>query len=146
MRKTLLIGLVLCVVALGSMGAAFAAGLGFPNGVGALSLGQTWVPTVNADYVGFNLSSAYTLPVTVNGVYISLDQTIAAPNAVSVSLRRADGTELAYYAGNNVAWAAATTYLVPMTADGNPLPTADQVFQVKVVVATNSSYNNPALP
>lgn len=140
MRKTLLIGLVLCVVALGSMGAAFAAGLGF-TGVGALSLGETWVPTVNADYIGFHLSSSYTNPVTVDGVYISLDQDIGPTDAVSVSLRAADDSELCYYAANDVTWANGTTYLVNMTADTATLPTADQVFKVKVVVATNSHYN-----
>lgn len=141
MKKIILIGVIVAVLAMSGIGAAYAAGMTFTN-VGALSLGIEWIPTVNADYIGYHLSSAYTLPVTVDGVYISLNQDIGPNNAVSVSLRAADGSELCYYAANNVTWLAANTYLVNMTADSPAvLPTADQVFKVKVVVATNSQYN-----
>ena len=79
--------------------------------------------------------------VTVDKVYISLDKTIGPNNAVSVSLRDYDGNSLCYYAANDVDWGKDTTYLVDMLADGDTLPTADQVYFVKVVVATNSHYN-----
>jgi nitrogen fixation protein FixH len=139
-KKAIIIGVIICVLALSGIGSAFAAGMGFSN-IGILSLGIRNVPTVAADYIGYHLSSAYTLPVTVDGVYISLDQDIGPENAVSVSLRAADGSELCYYAANDVTWDADTTYLVNMTVDAGDLPTADQVYKVKVVVATNSQYN-----
>ena len=140
MRKALIIGLMVCVLAVGGIGAAFATGLEI-NNVGFLGLGVKNIPTVETDYVGFHLSSAYLLPVTVDGVYISLTEDVKGSNAVSVSLRAFDGSELCYYALNDVDWDKGTTYLLTMTADGGTLPTADQVFKVKVVVATNSHYN-----
>lgn len=138
MRKALLIGLIVSVLALGGIGAAFAAGMPGFTGVGALSLGIKDIPTINPDYIGFHLSSAMSEDVVVDGVYISLDTTIAAPNAVSVSLRDAANNELAYYAANDVSWGAGTITLVNMSGG---TPTADQVFKVKVVVAQNSHYN-----
>ena len=140
MKKAILIGLIVCVLALSGIGAAFAAGMGFSN-VGVLSLGIEDIPTVNADYIGYHLTSSLGAAVVVDGVYISLNQDIGPNNAVSVSLRSAGGGELCYYAANDVTWLAANTYLVSMTADGGSLPTADQVFKVKVTVATNSHYN-----
>lgn len=139
-KKAILIGVIICVLTLSGIGSAFAAGMGFTD-VGALSLGITWVPEVNADYIGYHLDSAIYEPVIVDGVYISLDQDIGPDNAVSVSLRAADGSELCYYAANNVTWSAGSVYLVPMTADGGDLPSAAAVYKVKVVVATNSQYN-----
>jgi len=138
--KKILVSLMLIAVVVGVLGTASTAGMSF-NNVGALSLGIKDVPTVNVDYLGFHLSSAYTYPVTVDKVYISLDQDISAPNAVSVSVRASDGSELAYYAANDVTWVAGTTYLVDLYADGAPLPSAAAVYKVKVVVATNSHYN-----
>ena len=140
MRRALLLGLIVAVLAMGGIGAAYAGGMGFTE-VGALSLGVEEIPEIDADYIGFHLSSAYTLPVTVDGVYISLDTSIDGTNAVSVSVRAANGDSLAYYAANDVTWDEGTTYLVDLIADGADLPTADQVHYVKVVVATNSRYN-----
>jgi len=138
--KKILVSLMLIAVVVGVMGAASTAGMGF-SGVGALSLGITDVDTVDVDYLGFHLNSALYAPVIVDGVYISLDKDISPDNAVSVSVRDSTGNELAYYAHNDVTWAAADTILVPLTADGGDLPSAKAVCKVKVVVATNSHYN-----
>jgi hypothetical protein len=48
-RKALLIGLIVCVLALGGIGAAFATGLNF-NSVGVLASGTATVPPVNVTY------------------------------------------------------------------------------------------------
>jgi len=131
---------MLIAVVVGVLGTASTAGMNFPN-VGALSLGIAPVPTINADYVGFHLQSSAGQPVYVDGVYISLDQAISPDNAVSVSLRASDGSSLAWYAANDVTWGAGDITLCSLTATGTYLPTADQVFYVKVTVATNSKYN-----
>lgn len=128
------------IMALAGTGLAFSTGMSFSN-VGGLSLGYGTVPQINTDYIGYHLNSALYAPVIVDGVYISLDTSISGTNAVSVSLRAGDGSELCYYAANDVTWDAGTTYQVPMTADGDPLPGPDQVFYVKVTVAQNSQYN-----
>jgi len=141
-KKALLIGVIVCTLAVGGIGAAFAAGMSFSN-VGVLSLGVTAVPEVEADYIGFHLVSAAGQPVTVDGVYLSLDTDISGTNAVSVSLRDSNGNSLAWYAANDVTWGNAAIQNLPMTATGSTLPTADQVYYVKVTVATNSNYNLP---
>jgi len=128
------------IMALAGTGIAFSTGMGFTN-VGGASLGIAGIPQIDTDYVGLHISSAYTLPVTVDGVYISLDTTISGSNAVSVSLRDSIGDELCYYAANDVDWDEGDTRMVDMTADGGTLPTLDQVFYVKVVVAQNGHYN-----
>jgi hypothetical protein len=140
MKKSLLIGAIVIVLAMSGIGAAFATGMSFSN-VGALSLGWGSVPQINTDYIGFHLVSAASLPVRVDGVYISLDTTIGPDNAVSVSLRNAADTELAWYAANNVSWAEGTTYLVNLTPSDSVLPGPEQVYYVKVTVATQSQYN-----
>jgi nitrogen fixation protein FixH len=140
MKKVFLVGAIVIVLALGSIGAAFATGMNM-TGVGALSLGIQNVPQINADYVGYHLSSAYTQPVTVDKVIISLDTDLTGSNAFSVSLRDYWGNELCYYAANDVNMSAANNYTYDLTADGGTLPTADQVYKVKVVAAQNSHYN-----
>ena len=140
MKKAIIISLLVCVLALGSVGAAFATGMGFSN-VGALSLGWASVPQIDADYIGFHLVSAASQPVRVDGVYISLDTAISPDNAVSVSLRDINDNELAWWADNDVTWAEGDTTLVSMTASDTVLPGPEQVYYVKVTVATNSQYN-----
>ena len=134
-----MIGLIGCVLALSGIGAAFTTGMTFTS-VGALSLGHQSVPQINCDYVAFRLSGAYTLPVTVDGVYLSVD-TDFANAAFSMSLRDAGDNELAYCALNSHSQTEATTRCFHMYADGAALPTADQVRYVKVTVAENGVYN-----
>jgi hypothetical protein len=147
MRKSLLIGVVLVVLALGTMGAAFATGMNFSN-VGALSLGIEAVPQINCDYVGFHLNSGANTPVQVDGVYLSFDKSFTGA-AFSVSLRDYYGTELCYCAKNSYSQNAGTTSCFKLQDEGglyienasNTLPTPDQVFYVKVTVGENSVYN-----
>ena len=139
MRKRLLIGVIVVVLAVGTIGAAFATGMDFTN-VGALSLGYENVPQIDCDYVAFHLKSAMGDPVKVDGVYLSFDTDFSTA-AFSVSLRDAGGAELAYCALNSHTQTAATTSCFHLYADGSPLPTPDQVYAVKVTVAENGVYN-----
>jgi hypothetical protein len=144
MRKRLLIGVIVVVLALGAMGAAFATNVGFSN-VGALSLGHDNVKDVDVDFVGYELDTGMNLPVEVNGVYISFTKNIHSDDnstVIFVSLRKADWTELAYC----VALVPASTTLYKDTiyklpcADGTYADPED-VYYVKVTVGENSAYS-----
>ena len=139
MRKALLIGLIVCVLALGGIGAAFATGMNF-SGVHALSVGKGPVPQINVDYASFHLSSAYTLPVTVDGVYISFDKDITDA-AVSVTVRDVNGAELAYCAINNYSQAEGDIKCFHLMVDSGSLPTADKIYYVGACVGEKSVWN-----
>ena len=144
MRKHLLIGVIVVVLALGTMGAAFATNVGFSN-VGALSLGHDSVNDVDVDFVGYELDTGCNLPVEVNGVYISFTEDLHSdPNStvIFVSLRGDDWTELAYC----VALVPASTtlhkdkvYKLPCADESYADP--EDVYYVKVTVGENSAYS-----
>ena len=144
MRKVLLIGLIVCALAVGGIGAAFATNVGFDK-VGALSLGTTAVKDVNVDFVGYNLDTGYTKPVVVNGVWLSFDTDIHSDDnttIIFVSLRDGGFNELAYC----VLTVAASTTLnagdtrLVMCSDGSEAD-PEAVVYVKVTVAENSTYS-----
>lgn len=144
MRKSILISLLVGVLALGAMGAAFATNVGFSN-VGALSLGSEDVKDVDCDYIGYELDTGTNLPVEVDGVYISFTEDLhSTPNCtiIFVSLRDANFQELAYC----VAVVPASTTLDKDTiykfpcAD-NTYADPEKVYYVKVTIAENSSYS-----
>ncbi len=147
MRKALLIGAIVILIALSGIGAAFATGMNFTE-VGELSLGYTGVPQVNVDFVGFELDTGDNLPVEVDGVYISFDKDLHSDlntTVIFVSLRDAAFQELAYC----VAIVPASTtldkdakYKMPI-AVGSTVADPGQVYYVKVTVAENSSYSTP---
>ena len=93
MRKSLLIGLVVCLLALGGIGAAFATGMGF-SGVGAISSGQTGVNQANTDYIGYRLQAppgGGAIP-WVNGIWLSFDTDLRENAVIWVQTRdAADG-------------------------------------------------------
>lgn len=149
MKKILIIGVVICLVALTGIGAAFATGMNF-SGVNALSLGQSAVPQINCTGVVYALDSEAGSPVEVDGVQIKLDQDISNA-AVSVSLRDINGNELAYYAANGVTLPSDTwsdwlglydesNVQLPNNSSGVGV-TPDKVYYVKVTVANDSAYN-----
>jgi len=147
MRRTLLIGVIVVVVALGTIGAAFATNVGFSN-VGALSLGHDAVKDVDCDYIGYELDTGDNLPVEVDGVYISFTENLHSDTnstIIFVSLRSGDFTELAYCVAVVPActtlWAD-TIYKLPC-ADGTVADPEDVIY-VKVTAAENSSYSTPA--
>lgn len=57
MRKSILIGVIVAVLALGAMGAAFATDLDFTEGVGALSESNSQVPQANVDEIYWGLET-----------------------------------------------------------------------------------------
>ena len=144
MKKAILISLIVCVLAVSGIGAAFATNVGFSN-VGALSLGHDAVEDVNCDFVGYELDTGMNLPVEVNGVYISFDKDIHSNDnstVIFVSLRDSLFQELAYC----VALVPASTTLYAtniykiQTADGT-YADPELVYYVKVTVAENSTYS-----
>ncbi len=82
MNKRILIPLMVCVLAIGTMGAAFATTMTV-TGVGALSEGEEAVPTINADGVSYNLDNYG----SVTSVDVSLDQNVATGTEIVVRLR-----------------------------------------------------------
>lgn len=140
MRKSLLIGVIVVMLALGTIGAAFATGMTFSN-VGALSLGSEDVPVVNCDYVAFHLDSSQGEDVLVDGVYLSFNQDFTNA-AFSVSLRDISNNSLCYCALNGHDQTADQTRCFELENDLDGLPTADQVYKVKVTVAGNGSVYN----
>ena len=144
MRKALLIGLMVCVLALGGIGAAFATTMNFEN-VGELSLGHELVSQVNCDYVGYELDTGCNLAVEVNGVYISFDKDLHSDvnsTVIFVSLRDCNFVELAYCVAlvpPCTTLDAGTVYKMT-TADGT-FADPEDVCYVKVTVAENSSYS-----
>jgi len=87
MRKALLIGLIVCVLALSGIGAAFATGLDFTNGVGALSYGQSQVPQANVDeiYWGVETHDGAAVP-DVSFVRLSFDQYLNKGTLIGVAV------------------------------------------------------------
>ena len=144
MRKRLLIGVIVVVLALGTIGAAFATGMDFSN-VGELSLGYTEVSQVNCDFVGYELFTGGGIGVVVDGVYISFDKDLHSDQnstVIFVSLRDANFNELAYCVAtvpaSTTLWAG-NKYKLPC-ADGITAKPED-VYYVKVTVAEQSAYS-----
>jgi len=138
-KKAILIGLIICVLAVGGIGAAFATGVGFPT-IGTLAMGTGWLPNpFEVDEVGFHLDSAQYEQVRVDGVYLSFNQRITDA-AFSVSLRGENNEELCYCALNNHSQLASETRCFHLQSAGT-LPTPAQVYGVKVTVGENSVYN-----
>jgi len=149
MRKALIIGLIVCVLAVGGIGAAFATGMTFVDGsVGALSLGSGSVDKVDVDYIGYELDTGDNLSVEVDGVYISFVQDIvsqANSTVIFVSLRDVNGDELAYCVATvpaSMTLLADDIYKLPIAIGSGVADPAD-VAVVKVTVAENSSYSTP---
>ena len=85
MRKVLLIGVIVCVLAVSGIGAAFATGMTFPANVGALSTGYAAIPQVNVDGVTWWVNNNYPTPY-VDTVTISFDRDLAANTEFGVNV------------------------------------------------------------
>ena len=145
MRRAFLIGLIICILALGGIGAAFASSINY-SGVGILALGRTApFEDIGVDFVGYELDTGDNLPVEVDGVYISFDRDLHSSDnsiVIFVSLRAGDWTELAYCVAlvpASETLLEGTIYKIPC-ADGT-FADPEQVYYVKVTVAENSSYS-----
>lgn len=143
MKKIVIISILVAVLALGGVGAAYATGMNFSN-VQALSLGEGAVPQINCTGVVYALGSSSGVGVAVTGVQVKFD-TALNDAAVSISLRDASNNELAYYAANGVTLAAGTYsgWLGLLGEDNtvSTLPSPASVYYVKVTAANDSAYN-----
>ena len=156
MKKALLIGLLVCALALGTIGAAFAAGITSWNNVGMLARGSTTVSGIGVDKMGYVISSGVKDPAQLCGVILSFDEYVPAGSVIFISVRD-DGTpshELAYYAADSlgpiVKGADTTFWLYNLSnVQYTPgthlagLPGVAAVTTIVVTVAGNSSYNTP---
>jgi predicted outer membrane repeat protein len=84
-KKALLIGVIVSVLALGGIGAAFATGMSFPANVGALSTGAVGIPQVNVDGVTWWVNNLYP-DAYVDTVTISFDRDLAANTEYGVTV------------------------------------------------------------
>jgi len=111
--KAIMVGILIIVLALGVMGAAYATGMDFSN-VGALSSGQVELAQINTDHVGFlsspdgsgidrvalsfdrDLTAGSTIWVTVNDEvhgWIVLDDPLSQDGEVIIGLDETLGIE-----------------------------------------------------
>lgn len=104
MKKTLLIGLIVSVLAIGGIGAAFATGMDFDNSVGALSTGVADVNQVNVDGVVWVVEDNAVVGQpdagpTVYYVKLSFDQYLSLGTEIGVSVLDTNGYVIAKYWG-----------------------------------------------
>ena len=97
MKKALLIGLIVCVLAIGGIGAAFATGLNY-KGMGALSTGKSWVPQANVDeiYWGLEVDDPKDNTPWINCVRLSFDKNLAKGTVIAVVLYDAGDTIIGF--------------------------------------------------
>jgi hypothetical protein len=158
MRKRVLIGVIVVVLALGTMGAAFATGLSSVSGINVLSRGNVNVPSIGVDYMGYVISSGCNQPAALVGVTLSFTADVPAGSVIFLSVRNdsTPASEVAYYAGVTGALlgmnANHTFYLYDMSnhqytgpGDTNTsgFPDVSTVTKICVTVAGGSNYNTP---
>lgn len=129
MRKPLLIGLIVCLVAIGGIGAAFATGLGFGNSVGALSTGTAVVPQANVDGVVWGVESDPT--VSAYYVKLSFDRDLVSGAEVGVDVLASDNTVLSHFWG--VVGPLANAAYTKITF-ASPIPVAN-IYGIRVTVS-----------
>ena len=153
MKKALLIGLIVSIIALSGIGAAFAGGISSWGGINVLSRGPTTVPEIGVDHMGYVLSSGVMKPAALVGVTLSFTADVPAGSVIFISARddSTPSSEVAYYAGVTAAaisHAAKTTFNLYDTSNNqySPVvnhPDASAVKTIVVTVAGGSSYNTP---
>jgi len=94
MRKSLLIGLILVVLALGAMGAAFATSMTLP-GVGFLAAGHADIPQVDVDGVTWWVNNNYAPDYYVDTVSLSFTRSLAAGTEIGIAVTDSAGDPLA---------------------------------------------------
>ena len=132
MRKSLLIGLVVCLLALGTMGAAFATGMNF-TGVGALSQGTDTIPQVDVTSVSYNIDNYG----SVTGVVLKFDTALPIGTEISVDLQDSTATSPGSKATAKIVLATQLPVGNPATITINPannqVPAMDKI-QVTVAM------------
>jgi hypothetical protein len=150
-KKALLIGLIVCVLAVSGIGAAFATGIASWTNIGVLSRGTVAVPAVGVDTLGYVLSSGINNPAALVGVRLSFNQNL--PGSVLFVSARAAGVEQAYFAGVIGPTLEPNTYTfllynlsnqqyTPGSGPGS-FPDVSVIDTIIVTVAGNSIYYAP---
>jgi len=90
MKKALLIGLLVCVLALGAIGAAFATGLNFPANPGSLSTGYASIPQVNVTQINPGVDNwSDGSPLMLDRLWVYFDQDLNAGTSILVDVYNA---------------------------------------------------------
>jgi len=133
--RRVLIGCVVCVLAIGAMGAAFATDLDFA-GIGALSSGTEDVPQANVDeiYWGLEVDDPKDEPWIAN-VRLSFDQYLYKGTVIAVYLTDDADVEVGFGKLTTSADipASANNTSVPVT-DGGGHVVAAGVYNIRVTV------------
>jgi hypothetical protein len=91
MRKRILIGVIVVVLALGAIGAAFATTMSF-DGVGAISAGGGDIPEVNCTYVGYSTElNVDDEMFYITDAYLKFDRDLRVCTDIAVGLFGDDG-------------------------------------------------------
>jgi hypothetical protein len=129
-KKALLIGLIVCVLAIGGIGAAFATSMS-SIAVGALAVGDADLPEVYIDGVIWGVESN---DATVGFVRLSFSRDLIANTELSVKVTDGSGNTL-----NSPTWFGSPQG--PIAAGGykifsftTPIPIAD-IYDLHVIVA-----------
>ena len=133
MRKVLLIGVIVCVLAVGGIGAAFANNLGM-GGVGALASGTKYLPNVNVDGVTWVVESDH--PAYAAWVKLSFDQDLGSDVGIGVDVLDSGGGVIRH-AWVEVAGPIAEADLTSVNWAGGGIPVTD-IYGIRVVVSVET--------
>lgn len=133
MKKALLIGLIVCVLATGGIGAAFATGMGFSN-VGALSAGRANIPQVNVDGITWVVESDH--PASAHWVKLSFDQDLGSDVGIGVDVLGSTGNVLRH-GWVEVPGPILDADLTSVHWVGDPVPVTD-IYGIRVVVSVET--------
>jgi len=153
-KKVILIGVIVCVLALSGIGAAFAAGISSWSNINVLSRGTVAVPTIGVDHMSYVISSGIQKPAALVGVTLSFTKDVPSGSTIFISVRddSTPSSEVAYYAGvtgTAISHATNTTFYLYDTSNNQyppvtvNFPDAVTVSKICVTVAGQSTYNTP---
>ena len=134
MRKFLLIGVIVCVLAVGGIGAAFANNLGFGSSVGALASGTKYLPNVGVDGVTWVLESDH--PASAHWVKLSFNQDLGSDVGIGVDVLDSGGNVLRHK-WVEIAGTIAEADLTSIKWDGGAVPVTD-IYGIRVVVSVET--------
>jgi hypothetical protein len=97
MKKVLIVGLLVVVLALGTMGTAFATGMNFTNNEAVMSQGASEIIQANVDYLSFSSGYAHNrwVPeieeVYADGIVVSFDVDLKSGTTIGFSVVEKQG-------------------------------------------------------
>ena len=130
MRKSLLIGLIICLLAAGSIGAAFAAGMGI-GGVGALSKGTATISGKDVASVSYNLDDYGSLKEVV----LTFAQDLPPGTEICVELLDSSVPETKAIGKYTLGGTLTTGSTLTIDLNGDPVDTVALIDQIEVTIA-----------